>query len=68
MDGRSTLNARPAAAMTAHARWMYRSALARPETRGLHRRDDAPSTDPALAHRIVTGGLDQVWTRSLVAA
>ena len=63
-DPRSTLAARQAAAMTAHARWMYRSALARPESRGLHRRDDAPATDPGFAHRIVTGGLDDVWTRA----
>jgi succinate dehydrogenase/fumarate reductase flavoprotein subunit len=64
VDGRSILGARQAAAMTAHARWMYRSALARFESRGLHRRDDAPSTDPGLAHRIVTGGLDEVLVRA----
>jgi succinate dehydrogenase/fumarate reductase flavoprotein subunit len=61
-DWRAALKARQAAAMTAHARWMYRSALARPETRGLHRRDDAPDTDPAYTHRILSGGLDRVWT------
>jgi succinate dehydrogenase/fumarate reductase flavoprotein subunit len=61
-DARTVLRARQAAAMTAHARWMYRSALARPESRGLHRRADAPDTDAAYAHRIITGGLDQAWT------
>jgi succinate dehydrogenase/fumarate reductase flavoprotein subunit len=60
--GRSTLRAREAAAMLAHARWMYRSALARTESRGMHRRDDLPDTDPALARRILAGGLDEVWT------
>ncbi|MFB9237978.1 FAD-binding protein [Plantactinospora siamensis] len=69
--GREALRARQAAAMTAHARWMYRSALARVESRGMHRRDDAPGSDPALAHRILCGGLDEVWTaadRTAVAA
>ncbi len=61
-DHRSALRAREAAAMLAHARWMYRSALARTESRGMHRRDDLPDTDPAFAHRILTGGLDEVWT------
>ena len=61
--GRDLIRARQAAAMTAHARWMYRSALARNESRGLHRRDDAPRTDPAFTHRIVTGGLDRIWLR-----
>jgi succinate dehydrogenase/fumarate reductase flavoprotein subunit len=58
---RGRLRAREAAAMTAHARWMYRAALARGESRGIHRRDDRPDTDPAQAHRLRTGGLDQVW-------
>ncbi len=60
--GRDALRARQAAAMTAHARWMYRSALARTESRGMHRRDDAPAGDPAFTHRIHSGGLDRVWT------
>jgi succinate dehydrogenase/fumarate reductase flavoprotein subunit len=62
-SGRDVVRTRQAAAMTAHARWMYRSALARSESRGLHRRDDVPGTDPAYTHRIRTGGLDRVWTR-----
>ena len=53
--------AREAAAMTAHARWMYAAALDRQESRGLHRRDDCPGTDPALARRLRVGGLDDVW-------
>lgn len=62
--GREALRSRQAAAMLAHARWMYRSALARTETRGLHVRDDRPDTDPGQTHRIRTGGLDAVWTRA----
>ncbi|MEV4334782.1 FAD-binding protein [Streptomyces sp. NPDC049597] len=62
--GGDTVRARQAAAMTAHARWMYASALARTETRGMAKRLDFPAQDPGQHHRIVTGGLDQVWTRT----
>ena len=54
--------ARESAAMLATARWMYRSALARTETRGMHRREDFPRRDEAQRHSITTGGLDEVWT------
>ncbi|GAA4998591.1 hypothetical protein GCM10025734_32440 [Kitasatospora paranensis] len=50
--------------MTANARWMYRSALARTESRGMARRLDFPEQDPGQHHRIVSGGLDEVWTRA----
>lgn len=53
---------RELAAMVAHGRWMYASALARTESRGMHRRDDATHTDPAQQRRLLTGGLDTVWT------
>ena len=56
--------ARQAAAMLAHARWMYASALARTETRGMHKREDHPATDPAQQHRLVTGGLDELRVRA----
>jgi succinate dehydrogenase/fumarate reductase flavoprotein subunit len=61
-DPRSVIRTREAVAMLAHARWMYRSALSRPETRGMHVRDDCPETAPAFAGRIRVGGLDEVWT------
>ena len=48
--------------MLATARWMYRSALARTESRGMHRRDDFPDQDERQRHYITTGGLDDVWT------
>jgi len=56
------LRAREAAAMLATARWMYRSGLARKESRGMHRRDDFPNQDEGFRHYITTGGLDEVWT------
>jgi succinate dehydrogenase/fumarate reductase flavoprotein subunit len=56
------LRAREGAAMLATARWMYRSALARQESRGMHRRDDFPQQDDRQRHYITTGGLDDVWT------
>ncbi|MFJ6760501.1 FAD-dependent oxidoreductase [Streptomyces sp. NPDC091273] len=62
-EGAELVRARQAAAMTAHARWMYAAALARPETRGMAKRLDHPQQDPKLHHRILVGGLDRVWTR-----
>jgi succinate dehydrogenase/fumarate reductase flavoprotein subunit len=56
------LRAREAAAMLATARWMYRSALARQESRGMHRRDDFPDQDERFRHYVTAGGLDEVWT------
>lgn len=53
--------ARQGAAMTAVARWMYTAALARTETRGMHKRDDRPAQDPSQHHRLLVGGLDRVW-------
>jgi succinate dehydrogenase/fumarate reductase flavoprotein subunit len=53
---------RESVAMLAHARWMYSSALDRPETRGMHKRIDRPELDPEQWHRKLVGGLDEVWT------
>ncbi|HTH96629.1 MAG TPA: FAD-binding protein [Stellaceae bacterium] len=55
------VRAREAAAMTATARWMYRSALTRTETRGMHKRSDHPSQESAQRHYLTVGGLDEVW-------
>jgi succinate dehydrogenase/fumarate reductase flavoprotein subunit len=55
--------AREAAAMTATARWMYRSALERNESRGMARRLDFPQQDPGPRYRVRSGGLDEVWTQ-----
>jgi succinate dehydrogenase/fumarate reductase flavoprotein subunit len=55
------VKAREAAAMVATARWMYRSALARSETRGMHRREDFPLADEQQRRHVLSGGLDRVW-------
>ncbi|MET0343146.1 MAG: FAD-binding protein [Polyangiales bacterium] len=60
---RTVVRGREAAAMVATARWMYASASARTETRGMHKHQDFPTLDPAQQRRIVCGGLDQVWVR-----
>ncbi|ATN35955.1 pyridine nucleotide-disulfide oxidoreductase [Rhizobium sp. ACO-34A] len=54
---------REVAAMTATARWMYRAALERRETRGMHRREDFPAQDPGQHHRLVVSGLDTIVVR-----
>lgn len=53
--------AREAAAMVAHARWMYNAARERTETRGMHKRADHPKLDPAQQQRRFVGGLGEVW-------
>ena len=62
-DGEDLFRAREAAAMVAHGRWMYNAALQRDETRGMHKRLDYPKQNPAENHRLLTGGLDEIWTR-----
>jgi succinate dehydrogenase/fumarate reductase flavoprotein subunit len=54
------VKAREAAAMLATSRWMYRSALARTETRGMHKREDHPRLDVTQRHHLVSAGLDEV--------
>jgi succinate dehydrogenase/fumarate reductase flavoprotein subunit len=62
-SGEDVFRAREAAAMVAHSRWMYHAALQRNETRGMHKRTDHPTLDPAQRHRLRSGGLDEIWTR-----
>jgi succinate dehydrogenase/fumarate reductase flavoprotein subunit len=59
----AAVRAREAAALVATSRWMYRSALERTETRGMSRRRDHAALDPAQRHRLLSGGLDEVWVR-----
>lgn len=62
------VKARETAAMTATARWMYRTAQARTETRGMHKREDYPKMDAAQRYRLVTGGLDDIRVRKVEVA
>ncbi|MEH2260757.1 FAD-binding protein [Nostoc sp.] len=57
------LPAREAAAMVATARWMYTSAQARKETRGMHKHQDYPQQDANQQYRLISGGLDTVWAK-----
>ncbi len=66
--GREKVRARQAAAITAVGRLMYRSTLARKETRGMSKRSDHPELDPAQHHHILSGGLDEVWTSTTAIA
>ncbi|MFF2083132.1 FAD-binding protein [Nocardia sp. NPDC058176] len=59
--GDERVRARQAAAITAVGRLMYRSALARTETRGMSKRADHPELDPEQHHHLLSGGLDQPW-------
>ncbi|MET7771227.1 FAD-binding protein [Nocardia sp. NPDC005366] len=62
--GADRLRARQAAALLAVARWTKYSALARPETRGMHRRTDHPGVAADWRVRLTSGGLDEVWVRA----
>ncbi|MDB4972202.1 MAG: L-aspartate oxidase [Myxococcaceae bacterium] len=62
-DAFSVVRAREAAAMVATARWMYRSAGHRTESRGMHKHMDHPELDPTQQRRLLSGGLDRVWVR-----
>ncbi|MDQ0322017.1 succinate dehydrogenase/fumarate reductase flavoprotein subunit [Pararhizobium capsulatum DSM 1112] len=62
-DESQILQLRQAQAMTATARFMYRAALSRTESRGMHRREDFPKQDPGQHHRLVVGGLDTITVR-----
>jgi len=59
-EGLAAVKAREAAALTATSRWAYRSALARAESRGMHRRRDMPDADPGFACSLQVSGLDEV--------
>ncbi|WP_280254716.1 FAD-dependent oxidoreductase [Nocardia wallacei] len=61
--GPQRLRARQAAALLAVARWTKYSALARPESRGMHRRTDHPDEAGDWRVRLRAGGVASVWVR-----
>lgn len=61
--GAHRLRARQAAALLAVARWTKYSALARTESRGMHRRTDHPGATEDWRVRLMSGGLEDVWVR-----
>ena len=62
-EGLGAIRAREAAALTACGRWAYASALARDESRGMHRRRDAPESKAEFSCTIEVAGLDQLSIR-----
>ncbi|MEU6564833.1 FAD-binding protein [Nocardia nova] len=62
-SGADRVRARQAAALLAVARWTKYSALARTETRGVHRRTDHPGAAQDWCRRLLTGGVSEVWVR-----
>lgn len=62
-EGLAQVGAREIAAMTATARWSTAAALARTESRGMHMRTDLPEASADQEYRLLTGGLDRIWTR-----
>ncbi|MGH7095288.1 MAG: hypothetical protein ACREFB_17380, partial [Stellaceae bacterium] len=58
--GPAALRSREAAALTATSRWACESALARAESRGMHRRRDLPDRIDDFTCAIETAGLDRV--------
>jgi succinate dehydrogenase/fumarate reductase flavoprotein subunit len=59
---RDIIKHRESVSLVANARWAYRSALHRTESRGMHKRVDRPDKDPSQQRRLLSGGLDEVWT------
>lgn len=62
-DPGALLRWRETAALLASARWCYRSALAREESRGMHQRSDAPARDGRFDAHLRSAGLDKPWLR-----
>ncbi len=62
--GADALALRETAALLATSRWSLATAQARTESRGMHKRVDAPHTDPTQAHRLLVSGFDAVNLRA----
>jgi succinate dehydrogenase/fumarate reductase flavoprotein subunit len=66
--GLAAVKTREAAALTATSRWAYRTALARAESRGMHRRRDLPEADSGFACSLHASGLDDVRVTRAIAS
>jgi len=62
-NAHAVVRGREAAAMVATARFMYASARARTETRGMHKRLDHPQQDAAQHRRLLISDLEQLHVR-----
>ncbi|MFJ7794016.1 FAD-dependent oxidoreductase [Pseudomonas sp. NPDC096950] len=62
-DPHNPLKAREIAAMAATARWCYRAAEQRQESRGMHQRSDTPEQNPLFDAHLRIAGVDQPWLR-----
>ncbi|MFT3987903.1 FAD-dependent oxidoreductase [Aestuariivirga sp.] len=70
-SGHAALRLREAASLVATSRWAKRSAEARTETRGMHRRTDKPASDTAFLRRNLITGIDApvlTWDRPTARA
>jgi succinate dehydrogenase/fumarate reductase flavoprotein subunit len=66
LTARDRMRTREAVSLLAAGRWIYASALARTESRGLHRRADFPHYSPEFeGQHLISGGLDEVWVRKV---
>jgi succinate dehydrogenase/fumarate reductase flavoprotein subunit len=59
-EGLAAVKLREAAALAATSRWAYRSALARAESRGMHRRRDIPGAHAGFACSLQVSGLGEI--------
>lgn len=59
-EPRTLLRKHELLAMIATARWMYTSALGRPESRGMHQRDDFPDENEKMSSRLIVTGVENI--------
>jgi succinate dehydrogenase/fumarate reductase flavoprotein subunit len=64
-EGNDRLRTREAASIAASGRWSLTAALARKESRGMHRRVDFKGSDPAFTRNIILSGVDDIRVGSV---
>ena len=62
-EGLDRVRSREAASIVASGRWSLTAALARQESRGMHRRTDFKSTDNVFTRNIILTGVDSIRAR-----